>query len=65
MNRKEYEKMIDTAINEFRGLDINYIGLLVMLKPTGSRAYITQKEVIKAQERINLLRHLKALNLLK
>lgn len=32
MKRTDYEKMIDNAIDEFEGMDINYIGLLTCLK---------------------------------
>lgn len=32
MKRVDYEKMIDNAIKDFNGMDINYAGMLTCLK---------------------------------
>lgn len=64
MKRVDYEKMIDNAINEFEGMNINYAGMLACLK--GRRYdYVPIREVVKAKERIDTLKRLKNLNLLK
>lgn len=67
MKRVDYEKMIDNAIDEFEGMDINYIGLLTCLKGTNQRRYdyVPIREVVKAKERIDTLKRLKNLGLLK
>lgn len=66
MNAKEYNKMIYDVIREFEGMNINYKGLLMCLLITNDHVkYIHQDRIIKAKERIEVLRHLKALDLLK
>lgn len=62
MKRTDYEKMIDNAINEFNGP-----GMLTCLKGSAQRKYdyVPIREVMKAKERIDTLKRLKNLNLLK
>lgn len=67
MKRVDYEKMIDNAIAEFNDMDINYAGMLTCLKGNSQRKYeyVPIREVVKAKERIDTLKRLKNLNLLK
>lgn len=66
MTSKEYNKMINEAVREFEGMNANYRGVLVCLMCTSiNQRYMTKEQVIKAKERIDLLRRLKALDLLK
>lgn len=66
MKTKDYNKMIYDAIREFEGMNIAYKGLLVSLVVLNDHVkYIHQDRVQKAKERIEVLRHLKALDLLK
>lgn len=68
MKKQEYFKMIDEAIEEFKGMNINYAGLLLCLKGnhrTFKNNYVTKEQETRARERIDLLKSLKNLNLLK
>lgn len=67
MKRTDYEKMIDNAISEFDGMDINYAGMLTCLKGNNQRKYeyVPIREIVKAKERIDTLKRLKNLDLLK
>lgn len=67
MKRVDYEKMIDNAIKDFNGMDINYAGMLTCLKGNSQKKYdyVPIREVVKAKERIDTLKKLKNLNLLK
>lgn len=68
MKKKEYISMIDDAISEFVGCDANYVGILNCLKYTATiskKSYVTKVDEIKARERIDTLKRLKNLNLLK
>lgn len=67
MKRVDYEKMIDNAIEEFKDMDINYVGMLACLKGNSQRKYdyVSIREVVKAKERTDTLKRLKNLNLLK
>lgn len=67
MNRKEFEKKIEEASKEFIGMDANYIGMIYALisdQPWSSN-YVRKVEVAKAIERIETLKRLKSLDLLK
>lgn len=66
MNTKEYNRMIYEAVREFEDMNVSYKGLLLSLVVLNDHVkYVHQDRIIKAKERIEVLRHLKSLNLLK
>ena len=66
MNKKTYTKMVDDAINEFKDMNINYRGMIAALHlKSGHGDYINKQTAIIAHTRIETLRSLKELGLLK
>ena len=70
LNPREYEEMVNLAIEEVKGMYVNYYGMIMCLneyscKQTAKKKYITKYIVVKAQERIDTILRLKKLGLLK